>query len=150
MVRFNGQGVARTQERWKSYACQMETIVSSNDFLQLKSSSLVYGKSLLPHWVNSLECYYFYYAHALCKLMGGIWILFCHQLKNVLSGSTNDQCAYMCASSRRQSFFIHPRAADNLWARVYKGGVHCHLLTGGWGVGGQSDGMKKYKWWVRR
>ena len=48
----------------------METIVSSNDFLQLKSSSLGYGKSLLPHWVNSLECYYFYYARALCKLMG--------------------------------------------------------------------------------
>ena len=42
----------------------METIVSSNDFLQLKSSSLGYGKSLLPHWVNSLECYNFYYARS--------------------------------------------------------------------------------------
>ena len=39
-------GLARMQERWKSYARQMETIVSSNDFLQLKSSSLAYGKSL--------------------------------------------------------------------------------------------------------
>ena len=112
----------------------METIVSSNDFLQLKSSSLAYGKSLLPHWVNSLECYYFYYARALCKLMGASPMMVCHQLKNVLSGSANDQCAYMCASSRRQSYFIHARAADNLLARVYKGGVHCHLLTGGWGA----------------
>ena len=70
-----------------------------------------------------------------CFANDGIWILSCHQLKKVLSGSANDQCAYtcMCASSRRQSYFIHARAADNLWARVYKGGVHCHLLTGGWG-----------------
>ena len=49
-----------------------------------------------------------------CFANDGIWILSCHQLKNVLSGSANDQCAYMCASSRRQSYFIHARAADNL------------------------------------
>ena len=33
-------GVARTQERWKSYARQMETTVSSNDSLQLKEQFL--------------------------------------------------------------------------------------------------------------
>ena len=30
--------------------------------LSFKSSSFWYGKSLLPHKVTSLECYYFYYA----------------------------------------------------------------------------------------
>ena len=36
--------------------------------LSFKRSSLWYGKSLLPHWMTSLECYYFYYARAyLCN-----------------------------------------------------------------------------------
>ena len=32
--------------------------------LSFKSSSLRYGKSLLPHKVSSLECYYVYYSRA--------------------------------------------------------------------------------------
>ena len=32
--------------------------------LSFKSSSLRHGKSLLPHKVSSIECYYFYYARA--------------------------------------------------------------------------------------
>ena len=71
----------------------METIVSSNDFLQLKSSSLGYGKSLLPHWVNSLECYYFYYARALCKLMGASPMMVFGPL----------------LSSTKKTFFLDPR-----------------------------------------
>ena len=40
-----------------------ERICSQREqILSLKSSSLRYGKSLLPHWVTSLECCYFYYA----------------------------------------------------------------------------------------
>ena len=58
-----------------------------------------------------------------------------------LSGSANDQCA-MCASSRRQSYFIHAGAAAHLqksplFVSSCLQGVH-------WGRGGGlSDGMKK-------
>ena len=77
---MSSNGVARTL---KKYAHQRETTVSSNGSLQLrpfskwellfkericshrerilsfKSSSLRYEKSLLPHKVSSIECYYF-------------------------------------------------------------------------------------------
>ena len=37
----------------------------ANSFLKSSSlSCLWYDKSLLPHWVTSFECYYFYYARA--------------------------------------------------------------------------------------
>ena len=46
----------------------------------LKSSSLWYGKSLLPHLVTSLECYYLYYACAELRngsyATGGVGLMF--------------------------------------------------------------------------
>ena len=54
--------------------------------LSFKSSFLWYDKSLLPHWVTSLECYYFYYACAYLRngsyandfvcLPGVLWLIF--------------------------------------------------------------------------
>ena len=42
-----------------------ERICSERErILSFKSSSLRHGKSLLPHQVSSIECYYFYYARA--------------------------------------------------------------------------------------
>ena len=46
-----------------------ERICSQRErILSFKSSSLRYGKSLLPHLVSSIECYYFYYARAYTTL----------------------------------------------------------------------------------
>ena len=42
-----------------------------------ESSSLWYGKSLLPHYLTTLEWYYFYYARANC-VMGATPIIGAH------------------------------------------------------------------------
>ena len=41
-----------------------QRLLSYGAILSFNSSSNWYGNSLLPHWMTSLECYYFYYARA--------------------------------------------------------------------------------------
>ena len=51
--------------------------------------------------------------------------------------------AHICAFRHVDNHILYMLAQQTiceLVSRVYKGGVHCHLLT--WG-GGLSDGMKK-------
>ena len=59
LILFNGVLFSKSELFLKERNCsQGERILS------IKSSSLWYGRSLLPHYVISLECYYFYCAYA--------------------------------------------------------------------------------------
>ena len=52
-----------------------ERICSKRErIISLKNSSLWYGKSLLPHYVTSLECYYFI-THVRNCVMGAVPVL---------------------------------------------------------------------------
>ena len=52
---------------WTAFLIQVPSslrVPQRERILSYKNSSLRYGKSLLPHYVSSLECYDFYYARA--------------------------------------------------------------------------------------
>ena len=130
----------------------METVVLSNDFLQFKSSSLGYGKSLLPHWVNSLECYYSYYARALCKLMGAspMMVFGSSPVINLKTFFLDPRMtsAHICALRHVDNHILFTLAQQTICELVST--REGFIVTFWLGDGGLSDGMKKYKWCVRR
>ena len=74
--------------------------------------------------------------------------LLCHQLKNVLSGSANDQCAYFFAFCHVDNHILYTLAQQTICELVST--REGFIVTFWLGEGGYQMVWKKYKWCFRR